>query len=137
MRHAYGADSVMFGSTTGDGSGQTIAIVDAYNQPNIVSDLAAFDSFYQLPAPPTFTVINGDGSSTLPGDDAPGGWGVEISLDVEWAHVIAPKANILLVEADTTANLFTAVQTAAGYTGVSAVSMSWSGDEFTGDDAGL
>ena len=52
IRQAYGANHVMFGSVTGNGAGQTIAIIDAYNQPNITSDLAAFDSYSDLPAPP-------------------------------------------------------------------------------------
>ena len=131
MRHAYGADAVMFGSVTGDGTGQTIAIVDAYDQPNVASDLAAFDAYYGLPAPPSFTKVNETGGSTLPAPAEVDGWGVEISLDVEWAHVIAPEASILLVEANSASNsdLFTAVNTARNAPGVSVVSMSWSGDE--------
>ena len=101
LQHAYGFDQITFqnGNNTiqGDGSGQTIAIVDAYNQPNIVSDLAAFDTAFNLPAPPTFQVVNQTGGSTLPTSDPD--WGLEISLDVEWAHAMAPGANILLVEA--------------------------------------
>jgi subtilase family serine protease len=137
MRHAYGADAVSFGGVTGDGTGQTIAIIDAYNQPTIASDLTAFDSYFGLPDPPSFTVINQDGAtSPLPADAPPGSWGVETSLDVEWAHVIAPQANILLVEANSADDsLFTAVDTARNYPGVCAVSMSWSEDEFSGDAA--
>ena len=127
----------MFGSVAGDGTGQTIAIVDAYNQPSIASDLASFDSYYGLPAPPSFTVVNQNGAtSPLPPNAGSSNWGIEISLDVEWAHVIAPNAKILLVEANSASNdLYTAVDAARGYTGVSVVSMSWSQDEFSGDSS--
>src|SRR5205807_6453436 len=67
-------------------------------------------------------------------------WASEIALDVEWAHAIAPRANILLVEANSnsTSNLFTAVRFAAGQPGVVVVSMSWGSGEVsteTGTDA--
>jgi autotransporter-associated beta strand protein len=134
MEAAYGANEVMFGSVVGNGAGQTIAIVDAFSQPNIVSDLAAFDSYYGLAAPPSFTVLNETGGTTLPAPDVVGGWGVETSLDVEWAHVIAPGANIALFEASSAGgDLDTAVNTARNYPGVSAVSMSWGGGENSGD----
>ena len=63
------------------------------------------------------------------------GWIGEIALDVEWAHAIAPKANILLVEANSSSDtdLFTAVRYAASQPGVVAVSMSWGGGEFSGE----
>ena len=51
MQRAYGINTIQFGSVSGTGAGQTIAIVDAYNEPNIASDLANFDSYYGLPAP--------------------------------------------------------------------------------------
>src|SRR5436190_5470431 len=51
VRQAYGFNQVMFGDITGDGAGQTIAIVDAYNAPNIVADLHTFDTLYGLPDP--------------------------------------------------------------------------------------
>ena len=62
-------------------------------------------------------------------------WALEISLDVEWAHAIAPKATIVLVEANSSSfsDLLTAVKYAASYTGVSVVSMSWGTDEFKGE----
>jgi len=136
MRKAYGMSSIMFGSITGDGSGQTIAIVDAYNAPTIKSDLIAFNSYFGLPNPPSFKVLNQYGGNNLPGTDpaGPGGWAVEISLDVEWAHVMAPKANLVLFEANsaTYTDLLAAVDTARSYTGVSAVSMSFGGGEFYG-----
>jgi hypothetical protein len=138
IRQAYGINQAAFGSITGDGSGQTIAIVDAYNDPNIVSDLAAFDAAMHLAAPPKFTVVGQSGTSTLPGTDPAGkgnSWAVEIALDVEWAHAVAPGANILLVEASSASlsNLFTAINTARNYAGVSVVSMSWGASEWSGE----
>ncbi len=137
IRHAYGFDQITFnnGAVQGDGAGQTIAIVDAYSQPNIVSDLAAFDSTYGIAAPPKFSVVNESGGSTLPTADQ--NWGLEISLDVEWAHAIAPGANILLVEANSSgfSDLISAVNYARNQTGVSVVSMSWGAGEFSGETA--
>ncbi|MGA2513866.1 MAG: S53 family peptidase [Candidatus Limnocylindrales bacterium] len=71
---------------------RTIVIVDAFDDPYIVSDLATFDSTFGLPAPQAFNIIYPDGD----GGYNPG-WASEISLDVEWAHAIAPAATIDLV----------------------------------------
>ncbi|HEY5110993.1 MAG TPA: S53 family peptidase [Acidimicrobiales bacterium] len=89
------------------GTGKTIAIVDAYNDPNIASDLATFDTQFSIPqlnsctitatSGPCFQKINWSGGTTYPAFDQ--GWALEISLDVEWVHAIAPGASILLVEA--------------------------------------
>ena len=139
IRHAYGFDQIAFatssGAVSGNGAGQTIAIVDAYNDPNIVKDLSAFDSQFGVVAPPKFTVVNERGSSALPSTDA--GWSMEISLDVEWAHAIAPGANILLVEANSASlgDLLTAVNYARQQAGVTVVSMSWGGSEFNGESS--
>jgi subtilase family serine protease len=83
------------------GAGQTIVIVDSFGSPTIQSDLATFDAEYNLPAPPSFKIIQPAGQ--VPAWDPTGangdlGWGAETSLDVEWAHSMAPGANILLVE---------------------------------------
>lgn len=133
IRTAYGVDQITFsgGTISGDGSGQTIAIVTAFHAPSISSDLAAFDSYYGIVAPPLFTVHNLGGSTT----DA--GWALETALDVEWAHAIAPGANILLVEAasDSLTDLLTAVNYAKAQPGVSVVSMSWGADEFWGESS--
>jgi subtilase family serine protease len=137
IRHAYGFDQVFFskGTVPGTGAGQTIAIIDAYNDPSVGSDLAAFDAQFKLAAPPNFSVVNGDesGSASLPSTDA--GWSLEISLDVEWAHAIAPGANILLVEANSASlsDLLSAVNFARRQAGVTAVSMSWGGSEFSSE----
>lgn len=111
---------------TNTGAGQTIAIVTAYNDPTAAADLATFDAMYGLPAPPSFKKVSQTGSTTtLPVTDA--SWALETSLDVQWAHAIAPGAAILLVEAkdSSLANLNTAIAYAAKQTGVSVISNSW------------
>jgi subtilase family serine protease len=137
VSQAYGFNQITFpnGAIQGDGSGQTIAIVDAYSQPNIASDLHIFDSTYGLPDPPHFTVVNQNGGSSLPAANQ--SWGMEESLDVEWAHALAPGANILLVEASSNsyADLMTAVNYARNQPGVSVVSMSWGSGEFSSEAA--
>jgi subtilase family serine protease len=113
------------------GHGQTIAIVDAYDDPNVASDLATFDTQFGFPS---CTVANGcfvkDTPQGTPSTDS--GWALEISLDVEWAHSIAPGAQIVLVESSTSSlgNLLSAVDTAVG-TGAHQVSNSWGGSEFS------
>jgi subtilase family serine protease len=80
-----------------DGSGQTIVIIDAFQNPTMRSDLAAFDSVFGLPAPPSFKTIAPDGLTPFdPSNPDQVGWSGEIALDVEWAHAIAPNANIVL-----------------------------------------
>jgi len=131
IRHAYGFDQITFSahgtSVAGDGRGQTIAIVDAYDDPTIQSDLSRFDQVFNLPNP---VLVRTSPQGTLPVADA--GWAQEISLDVEWAHAIAPAAKILLVEATSASfnDLLAAVDYARNQPGVSAVSMSWGGAEF-------
>jgi hypothetical protein len=135
IRHAYGFDQIALpNGAAADGSGQTIAIVDAYDDPNIANDLHQFDVRFGLPDP-TFTKVNQNGGTNYPAADS--GWASEIALDVEWAHAIAPRANILLVEASdsTYTNLFAAVDYAARQPGVSVVSMSWGGGEFPGESS--
>jgi subtilase family serine protease len=134
---AYGFNQITFGNgtVTGNGAGQTIAIVDAYNDPTISSDLATFDSMYGLSAPPSFSIVNQTGGSTLPTTTASAAWAVEISLDVEWAHAIAPAANIVLVETNSNSwsDLMAGVSYAAGASGVSVVSMSWDGSQWSSE----
>jgi hypothetical protein len=133
---AYGISSIKFDGVTGDGAGQTIAIIDAYSDPDIASDLAVFDKEFGLSAAPSFTQESAKGSTTkLPAEDAD--WDTEISLDVEWAHAIAPDAKIVLVDAssDSMASLMAAVEYARTITSVSVISMSWGGSEFSGETA--
>jgi subtilase family serine protease len=144
MVAGYGVNQIMFGSVKGTGAGQTIAIVDAFLDPDIVSDAAAFSGQFGLPqfnvtGGPTFQVLNQDGGTSLANvqTQAPGGWDVEESLDVEWAHSMAPQANIVLFEANTNNydDLLTAEQTAAAMPGVSVVSNSWGSSEFDGEQS--
>src|SRR6266581_1421308 len=128
IRHFYGFDSLACESSNTCGSGQTVAIVDAFNDPNIQNDLNTFDTQFGLP---TCTTSNGCFTIATP-QGAPRtdrGWALEISLDVEWAHAIAPGAKILLVEAAT--NSFTNLFGAVDYASARAhqVSMSWGGSE--------
>jgi subtilase family serine protease len=125
IRHAYGFDHL---SQTG--AGQTIYIVDAFADPNITSDLQTFDSHFGL-SNPNFTIHKM--SSRIRSNS---GWGLEESLDVEWAHAIAPAANIVLVEATTNSNsnLYAAVDWATNQ-GAHIVSMSWGGGDSTSDSS--
>jgi subtilase family serine protease len=95
IRKAYGIDSLIAAGK--DGSGKTIVIIDAFQNPNILNQLIYFNNFYGLKpvnagtGTPTFTQVAPDGL----GSYNPG-WAEEISLDVLWAHAIAPGANIVL-----------------------------------------
>ncbi|MGO9963925.1 MAG: S8 family serine peptidase [Acidimicrobiales bacterium] len=85
-----------------DGRGQTIVVVDSFGSPTIGHDLSVFDSTFDLPAPPSLTVIHPAGA--IPPYKASTdreGWASETTLDVEWAHTMAPGASILLVETPT------------------------------------
>jgi hypothetical protein len=137
-----------------DGSGQIIAIVAAYDNPDLVdsnfvpntsqvnassvpystSDLHAFDYYYGVPdfghvGGPTFTKLDQNGGTNYPATEAPGAgnWEGEEALDVEWAHVMAPGASIVLVEANSASyqDLMAAVSTARNIAGVSVISMSF------------
>jgi subtilase family serine protease len=95
MRHAYNVDTLI--NSGFNGTGKTIVIIDAFQHPNIVNQLSFYNSFYGLPqmnagpGTPTFTQVAPDGLGPYNI-----GWAEEISLDVEWAHAIAPGANIVL-----------------------------------------
>jgi subtilase family serine protease len=81
-----------------DGAGQSIVIIDSYGSPSIRRDLRAFDAGYGLPAPPALNVIAPLGR--VPFDAADNdqvGWADETTLDVEWAHALAPDATIDLL----------------------------------------
>jgi subtilase family serine protease len=82
------------------GKGVTIMIVDPFGSPTIKADLAAFDRQLGLPAPPALTVIAPAGRVPAfnPGNSDMTGWAGETTLDVEYAHALAPGARILLVE---------------------------------------
>ncbi len=133
IRHAYGFDAL-----TNNGAGQIIAIVDAFDDPTIASDLQTFINFYGLPPintsctvaagpHPCFQKVYAQGFRPKTN----GGWALEISLDVEWAHVVAPGADILLVESSNNflSSLLGAVDVAV-QSGAKVVSMSWGAGEF-------
>jgi subtilase family serine protease len=88
------------------GAGQTIVIVDSFGSPTIAADLAHFDSYFKIPAPPSFRVIQPAGKVPAfhAGNSNRVGWAQETTLDVEWSHVMAPGASIVLVETPTSEN---------------------------------
>jgi len=140
IRRAYGIDAINFGNIPGDGAGQTIAIVDAFDDPNAASDLHNFDAAFGLPDPPSFRQLNQDGGANLPGADPsarPNTWELEESLDIEWARVIAPAANIVLYEANSPSFddlVVHAVNAARNNPDVTVVSMSFGVGEFAGEN---
>jgi subtilase family serine protease len=115
------------------GAGRTIAIVDAYHSPTAEIDLNTFSQQYGLPA---CTTANGcfrqvDQRANLGGAaTVDEGWALEIALDVQWAHAIAPAARVLLVEADN--NSFSNLLAAVDFAKANAqyVSLSWGAGEF-------
>ncbi len=95
VRTAYGVDKLL--GKGFDGRGRTIVIIDAYQSPTIAADLSLFDAVFGLPDP-VFHQVAPQGLTPFdPNDDNMVGWSGEITLDVEWAHAIAPAAKILLV----------------------------------------
>ena len=124
-------------------SSATIAIVDAYNDPNIKADLDHYDSTYGLPAfascsstvtTSCFMKVNQRGGSSSPSTNS--GWALEISLDVEVAHAVCPTCKLILVEADSSSytNLMTAVDRARSLD-ASVISNSYGSSEFLGETA--
>jgi subtilase family serine protease len=86
------------------GAGQTIVVITAFGSPSIQADLAQFDAENGLPAPPSFTQLNQQTVITDQGSTDPMSiqkWAIETSLDVEYAHAMAPGANIVLAVAYT------------------------------------
>jgi subtilase family serine protease len=133
---AYGFDQITFlnGTVKGNGAGQTIAIVSAFNDPSILNDLNAFSLQFGLPTA-SLSVLNQTGGYVLPEADPTGSWATEDALDVEWAHAMAPGASLVLVEAnsDNISDLLAAARTAADMPSVSVVSMSWGNAEFANE----
>lgn len=129
LQSAYGLSA--------SGSGGTVAIVDAYDDPNAEADLGVYRSQYGLPACTTangcFKKINQSGGTTPP--RANGSWAQEISLDLDMVSAICPNCHILLVEASSAsmANLGAAVNTAARTAGVVAISNSYGGPEYSSE----
>ncbi len=147
IRHAYGIDNVVLGGgVLGDGGGQTVAIVVGQDAPNLVgsddpnfsaSDLAQYDLLlglnrYGRPGGPWFRKVDEFGGTNIPSPTSSSGSTAagEITQDVEWVHALAPGANILLIEANTSDNddFFTAFQTARDL-GATVVSNSYGANE--------
>ncbi len=99
MTAAYGVDALHAQGITGNG--ETIIIVDSYGSPTALSDLQFFSATFGLPAP-DLTILNPTGTPSfnpaMRGTQV--GWAEETSLDLQWAHTIAPDAHLVLVEAN-------------------------------------
>jgi subtilase family serine protease len=98
IQQAYNLPAVYASGVTGKGA--TIVIVDSYGSPTIRNDLSVFDKTFGLPAPPSFSIIHPAGPIPAynPDNSDMVGWAGETTLDVEYAHTVAPGANLLLVE---------------------------------------
>ena len=124
-------------ASAANGGAQTVAIVDAYDDPTAESDLAVYRSTFGLPACTTangcFKKVNQYGGTTYPRGDT--GWAGEISLDVDMVSAICPNCHILLVEASSNSNynLGVAVYVAAKYLGANVISNSYGGSESSAD----
>jgi subtilase family serine protease len=135
LRNVYATNSI---ANSNGGSGINIYIVDAYDLASAVDDLAVFSTMTGLPQ---LDGVGGDGTFTkltpfgMPASAVPHNWSVEESLDIEWAHAMAPKANIILVEALSNSgdDLFNAEAFAVALADVT--SSSWGGSEFNGETA--
>ena len=129
IRHAYGFDKI-----ANQGQGEVIGIVDAYDDPNAETDLAVFSSQFSLPPCTSgngcFRKVYSNGRKPASNSN----WAIEMALDVEWAHAIAPRATIVLVETPSNSfgDLLGGVQAAIS-SGASVVSMSWTVGEFSGE----
>ena len=136
MRTAYGVNQISFNGVAGTGAGQTIAIVVAYHDPNIIAAAQTFSSQFGIPqfnlsGGPTLQVLNEFGGTNLFPYGGGSVWSIQESVDVEWAHAIAPQANIIVFEAssNSSSDLAQTDQTAAGTAGVSVVTTPWSSDD--------
>ncbi|HWS82873.1 MAG TPA: S8 family serine peptidase [Ktedonobacteraceae bacterium] len=124
-------------STTAAGLGQTVAIVDAFDDPNAESDLGTYRSSFGLPACTTFNgcfrKVNQRGGTTYPSSSNTG-WPQEISLDLDVVSAVCPNCHILLVEADddSFSNLGRAANEAA-LLNANVVSNSYGGSEYSGE----
>lgn len=97
IRAVYGVTPLL--DDGNDGAGRTIAIVDSYGSPTIEHDLQVFDQAWGLPDPPSIETITpvGELPPFDPTDADMAGWAFETTLDVEYAHLVAPQASILVV----------------------------------------
>jgi subtilase family serine protease len=139
MRRAYGVDQLVNAGYTG--AGHTIVVVDAFQSPTLVSDVNIFSANYGLPPASAFlTQIAPDGLTPFaPTDANMVGWSGEITLDVEWAHGIAPGANVVLVLAKSNqdADILSALKYAVDHNLGDVVSMSFGENESCLDPAAV
>jgi len=122
-------------TTLPTGGSETIVLVDAYDDPAAGSDLKTFDAEWGMKNAPTFVKTYATGKK--PANGCTAGWELEEALDIEWAHSMAPKANIVLMEAASNSfdDMFAGVVAAESYIathgGKGEISMSWGGSEFS------
>jgi subtilase family serine protease len=103
IQDAYGLTPILNAGYTG--AGETIIIVDSFGSPTILQDLQTFDADYGLPDPPSFTLLAPLGTVPFdPTNTDQVGWAFETTLDVEWAHAMAPGANIVLLTSPVSEN---------------------------------
>ena len=129
FRNAYGINLL-----TNDGTGITIAIIDAYGNPKAQADINTYNKTYNLPATTITTIYPQGNVGTV--DE---GWALETDLDIQMAHAIAPKAKIVLEAAKTPTDvdLYAAVKDAYTKRGATVVSMSFGGNESAGQTGAL
>jgi hypothetical protein len=132
---AYGLTAAAAASTT-----EVVAIVDAFDNPNVQANLNTYSTNFGLSVLPTcpgaaapgcFKKVDQTGGTNYPSGDT--GWGLEIALDVETVHAVCPNCGILLVEANdnSNGNLYAAEDYAAAH--ANTVSNSWSGGEYASE----
>ena len=153
LRKAYGIDRLSDHGVPLDGTGMTVAILDAYDDPKfasrnsnpdvnqdtayLASDLHKFCVQYGLPETAGFfTKVNQSGGTSYPSGNTD--WGTEIALDVEWVHAIAPGAKIVLVEANSASDsdlINNAAVWARDHSGAAIITMSFGRSESSSDSA--
>ena len=118
------------------GAGRTVAIVDAFDSPNAEADLGNFSAAFGLPPCTTlngcFKKVNQTGAMG-PYPPFNGGWAVEIGLDVQWVHAIAPNAKILLIETNDNSFANLGAGVLLGQVNADVVSNSYGANEFAGE----
>ncbi len=129
VRKAYGLNAIYNAGYTG--AGQTIVIIDAYGSSTIANDAAVFSAIYGLP-PVNLQIVRAPGISNNP-FGVSRGWDGETTLDVEWAHAIAPGAKIALLVATDRSSLDQAINYAVVHHLGNTISNSWGLDELYGN----
>ena len=139
MHTAYGMNGLYAAGLTG--SGQTVVITDAFGDATIESDANVFSQLYGLPAldSSNFQIVSAPGSLNHPTVSVfgnPAGWAVEISIDVEWVHAMAPGAKIVLVVSPNNgSDLDEAINFAVVHHYGNTITNSWAGVEGFGNPA--